>query len=203
MGDSGAPPPPQGKGGGHTGVTRDAANSLLQFLRPMAAITKPPPAAQPTTEEMTEEGWVHTQRQQYINTERTAYDGVTPVIEQMLPEIAQADENTKNTNTRDALAVARGYVTGVRPNASTTGSALWAELLQRDKQCRHTLPRTWGLVHSTESTNMVFFDVYESQPAARAVPPIDTAAKKYGVAPTTLNRLLVWAWAAAGPTDPT
>ena len=72
MGDSGAPPPPQGKGGGHTGVTRDAANSLLQFLRPMAAITKPPPAAQPTTEEMTEEGWVHTQRQQYINTERTA-----------------------------------------------------------------------------------------------------------------------------------
>ena len=30
-----------------------------------------------------------------------------------------------------------------------------------------------------------------------------SAAKKYGVAPTTLNRLLVWAWAAAGPTDPT
>ena len=64
--------------------------------------------------------------------ERIAYGGVTPVIEQMLPEIAQADENTKNTNMRDALAIARGYVTGVRANGTTTGSALWAELLQRD-----------------------------------------------------------------------
>ena len=68
------------------------------------------------------------QQQQYINTERPAYDGVAPIIEQMLPEIAQADENTKNTSIRDALAVARGYVTGVRANGTTTGSALWAEL---------------------------------------------------------------------------
>ena len=65
---------------------------------------------------------MHTQQQQYTNTERTAYDGVTPVIEQMLPEIAQADENTKNTSMRGALAVARGY--GVRTNGTTTGSAL-------------------------------------------------------------------------------
>ena len=115
----------------------------------------------------------------------------------------QADENTKNTSMRDALAVARGYVTGVRANGNTTGAALWAELLQRDGLCRHILPRTWGLMHTTESTKAVFFDVYKGQPAARAAPPIDTAAKKYGVAPTTLNRLLVWAWAAAGPTDQT
>ena len=121
----------------------------------------------------------------------------------MLPEIANADENTKNTSMRDALAVARGYVTGVRANGSTTGAALWAELLQRDGLCRHILPRTWGLMHTTESTKAVFFDVYKGQPAAKAAPPIDTAAKKYGVAPTTLNRLLVWAWAAAGPTDQT
>jgi hypothetical protein len=48
-------------------------------------------------------------------------------------------------------------------------------------------------MHSTESTKVIFFDVYKDQPAARAAPAIDTAAKKYGVAPTTLNRLLVWA----------
>ena len=40
---------------------------------------------------------------------------------------------------RDALAIARGYVTGVRANGTTTGSALWAELLQRDRQCRNTV----------------------------------------------------------------
>ena len=141
------------------------------------------------------------QQQQYINTERTAYDGTTPIIEQMLPEIANADENTKNTSMRDALAVARGYVTGVRPNGNTTGAALWAELLQRDGLYRHILSRTWGLMHTTTATKAAFFDVYKEQPTARATPPIDTAAKKYGVAPTTLNRLLVWAWAAAGPTD--
>ena len=111
----------------------------------------------------------------------------------MLPEITQADENTKNTHMRDALAIARGYVAGVRANGTTTGSALWAELLQCDGQCRHALARTWGLVHSTESTKAIFFDLYKSQPEARAAPAIDTAAKKYGVAPTTLNRLLVWA----------
>ena len=121
----------------------------------------------------------------------------------MLPEISKADENTKNTSMRDALAVARGYVTGVRANGNTTGAALWAELLQRDGLCRRTLSRTWGLIHTTESTKAVFFGVYKGQPPARAAPPVDTAAKKYGVAPTILNRLLVWAWAAAGPIDQT
>ena len=201
MGDSGAPPPPQGKGGGQTGEAREAANSLLKFLQPRAQVTQPSPAAPARATEAISEGWVTTQQQQYINTERPAYDGTTPIIEQMLPEIANADENTKNTSMRDALAVARGYVTGVRPNGNTTGAALWAELLQRDGLCRHILSRTWGLMHTTTATKAVFFDVYKEQPAARAAPPIDTAAKKYGVAPTTLNRLLVWAWAAAGPTD--
>ena len=191
------------KGGGQTGEAREAANSLLKFLQPRAQVTQPSPAAPARTTEAISEGWVTTQQQQYINTERPAYDGTTPIIEQMLPEIANADENTKNTSMRDALAVARGYVTGVRPNGSTTGAALWAELLQRDGLYRHVLSRTWGLMHTTTATKAVFFDAYKEQPTARAAPPIDTAAKKYGVAPTTLNRLLVWAWAAAGPTDQT
>ena len=157
MGDSGAPPPPQGKGGGQTGEAREAANSLLKFLQPRAQVTQPSPAAPARTTEAISEGWVTTQQQQYINTERPAYDGTTPIIEQMLPEIANADENTKNTIMRDALAVARGYVTGVRPNGGTTGAALWAELLQRDGLCRHTLPRTWGLMHTTVATKAVFF----------------------------------------------
>ena len=33
--------------------------------------------------------------------------------------------------------------------------------------------------------------------------PSTPQPKKYGVAPTTLNRLLVWAWAVTGPTEPT
>ena len=201
MSDSGAPPPPQGKGGGQTGEAKEAANTLIKFLQPRAQVTQPSPAAPPRATEAISEGWVTTPQQQYINTERPAYDGTTPIIEQMLPEIANADENTKNTSMRDALAVARGYVTGVRPNGNTTGAALWAELLQRDGLCRHVLSRTWGLMHTTTATKAVFFDAYKEQPTARAAPPIDTAAKKYGVAPTTLNRLLVWAWAAAGPTD--
>ena len=201
MGDSGAPPPPQGKGGGQTGEAKEAANTLIKFLQPRAQVTQPSPAAPARATEAISEGWVTMQQQQYINTERPAYDGTTPIIEQMLPEIANADENTKNTSMRDALAVARGYVTGVRPNGNTTGAALWAELLQRDGLYRHILSRTWGLMHTTTATKAAFFDVYKEQPTARATPPIDTAAKKYGVAPTTLNRLLVWAWAAAGPTD--
>ena len=107
MGDSGAPPPPQGKGGGQTGGARDAANSLLQFLRPRTEITPPSPVAPPNATETTTEGWVLAQQQQYINMERPGYDGVTPIIEQMLPEISQADKNTKNTSMRGALAVAR------------------------------------------------------------------------------------------------
>ena len=158
MSDSGVPPPPQGKGGGQTGEARDAANSLLRFLQPRAAqVTQPSPAAPTRTTEAISEGWVTGWQQQYINTERTAYDGTTPIIEQMLPEIANADENTKNTTMRDAIAVARGYVTGVRPNGSTTGAALWAELLQRDGSHRHNLPRTWGLMHTTTATKAVFF----------------------------------------------
>ena len=203
MSDSGAPPPPPGKGGGVTGDAREAANSLLKFLKPRQEVTPPPPAAPSKTTETIAEGWLLAQHQQYANMERPGYDGLTPIIEQMLPEIAQADEHTKNTSMRDALAVARGYVTGVRANGNTTGSALWAELLQRDGLCRHVLSRTWGLMHTTVPTKAVFFDVYNGQPAATAAPPIDTAAKKYGVAPTTLNRLLGWAWAAAGPTDQT
>jgi hypothetical protein len=135
MSDSGAPPPPQGKGGGQTGEARDAANSLLKFLRPRTEATPPSPAAPPKATETIAGGWVLAQQQQYINMERPGYDGVTPIIEQMLPEIAQADENTKNTSMRGALAFARGYVTGVRANGNTTGSALWAELLQRDGLC--------------------------------------------------------------------
>ena len=75
MGDSGAPPPPQGKGGGQAGGARDAANSLLQFLRPSAEITPPSPAASPKTAETATEGWVLAQQQQYVNTERPAYGG--------------------------------------------------------------------------------------------------------------------------------
>ena len=79
-------------------------SSSDQWLQPH----KKTAAAQPTTEKTAEEGWAHTQRKQYINTERTAYDGVTPVIEQMRPEIAQADENTKNTQTRGKCSRSRG-----------------------------------------------------------------------------------------------
>ena len=46
-------------------------------------------------------------------------------------------------------------------------------------------------------------DIYKEQPPARAAPIIDTAAKKYGVAPTALSQILVWAWGAAGPIEPT
>jgi hypothetical protein len=180
---------------------KDAANSLIRFLQPRTEATPPSPAAPSKATETIADGWVLEQQQQYANMERPAYDGTTPIIEQMLPEIANADENTKNTSMRDARAVARGYVTGVRPNGGTTGAALWAELLPRDGLYRHILPRTWGLMHTTVATKAVFFGAHKEQPAAKAAPPIDTAAKKYGVAPTTLNRLLVWAWAAAGPTD--
>ena len=79
MGDSGAPPPPQGKGGGQTGEAREAANSLLKFLQPRAQVTQPSPAASARATEAISEGWVTTQQQQYINTERPAYDGATPI----------------------------------------------------------------------------------------------------------------------------
>ena len=137
MSDSGAPP--QAKGGGQAGDRRDAANSLLQFLQPKAGAAHIPPAAPLRPTEATGDGRLHTPQQQHINTERLAFDGETPIIEQMLPEIAQANKPAKNTNMRGTLAIARGYVTGVRANGTTTGSALWAELLQRDGQCRHGL----------------------------------------------------------------
>ena len=70
----------------------------------------------------------------YINTERVSYDGDTPLLIQMLPEISNASEHVKNGKMRDLLAVARGYATGIRANSSTTGAALWAELLAKDAQ---------------------------------------------------------------------
>ena len=111
MSDSGAPP--QAKGGEQAGDRRDAANSILKFFQPKAGAAQLPPAAPPRPTEATGDGRLHTPHHQYINTERLAFDGETPIIEQMLPEIAQANESAKNTDMRDALAIARGYVTGV------------------------------------------------------------------------------------------
>ena len=195
--------PPRAEGERQARAEGEAANSLLNFFRQRPGAAPPPLAAPPQLTERVDDGRQHTSHQPHINTERPAYDSETPIIEQMLPEIARANESAKNTSMRDALAIARGYVTGVRANGTTTGATLWAELLQRDGQCRHTLSRAWGLIHTTESTKETFFGIYKEQPLARAATIIDTAAKKYGVAPTTLNRLLVWAWAAAGPTEPT
>ena len=89
----------------------------------------------------------------------------------MLPEMSNASEHVKNGKMRDLLAAARGYATGIRANSSTAGAALWAELLAKDAQSRHTLSRTWGLMHSTVETKHLFFDIYESQTAAVAAPP--------------------------------
>jgi hypothetical protein len=84
----------------------------------------------------------------------------------MLLEISSANEAAKNGKMRDLLAVARGYATGVRANSSTTGAALWTELLTKDTQNRCTLSRAWGLMHNTAETKQLFFDAYEGQPAA-------------------------------------
>ena len=70
------------KGEGKPGGARDAANSLLKFLKPRTGATQPPPAASPRPTETAGDSWVHTPQQQYINTERLAFDGVTPVERQ-------------------------------------------------------------------------------------------------------------------------
>ena len=202
MGDSGAPPSPQGRGGGAS----KGGERSSKFARtvPRAKSCNRTTLTGGTTKDGRDDrsgmgahaaATVH-QHGAHRLRRRNSHHRTNATRN------CSSRRNTKNTSMRDELVVARGYATGVRADGITTGSALWAELVQRDEHCRHALSRTWGLVHSTESTKMVFFDVYEGQPAARAAPPIDTAAKKYGVAPTTLNQLLVWARAAAGPTDP-
>ena len=115
----------------------------------------------------------------------------------MLPEIAHADETVTNSNMRDALAIVRGCATGVRANGTTAGSTLWTELLQRDGQCRHIFIKKMGTDAHHRSNKGSVLRHLQGTAASLSVTNhrqiIGTTAKKYGVAPTTLNRLLAWA----------
>jgi hypothetical protein len=157
MSDGDVPPRAEGDRTGR--AEGEAANSLLNCFQQRPGATPPPQAAPPRQVENTDGGRQRASKQPYINTERLAYDGETPIIVQMLPEIAHAEETVKNSSMRDVLAIARGYVAGVRANGATAGSALWEELLQRDGQCHQTLSRTWGLMHTTEATKEALFGI--------------------------------------------
>ena len=141
--DGGQPPADDDAGGGAppSREDREGATSLLNFFN------KKPPGPPPITAgPQRPSGAANSSVPQpatatYINTERVSYDGDTPLLIQMLPEISNATEVAKNGKMRDLLAVARGYATGVRANSSTTGAALWTELLTKDAQNRHALSR--------------------------------------------------------------
>ena len=133
--ESGQPPANSEAGGGAPSrEDREGASSLLNFFNKMPAGAPPTPAVpQRQSGAASSSEHLHAAAA-YINTERVAYDGDTPLLIQMLPEMSNASEPVKNGKMRDLLAVARGYATGIRANSSTTGAALWAELLAKDAQ---------------------------------------------------------------------
>ena len=130
MSDSDAPPRAEGERKAR--AEGEAVNSPLHFFQQRPGAAPPPLATPPQPTDWVDDGRQHTSHQSYINTERLAYDGETPVIEQMLPEIAQANESVKKHQHERRACNRAGYVTGVRANGTTTGSTLWAELLPRD-----------------------------------------------------------------------
>ena len=139
----------------------------------------------------------------YHNTPRGAYDGTTPVLVQMVPEIAtQAADSELSGRFRGVLTMARGMVTGARANSSTSGAHIWASLLGQStgsSPVAKPAPRAWGRMNEDEALSAFFHD-----PAARAADPPrhDAAAIEFKVPTTTLNRILVWAWAMAGAIQP-
>ena len=140
---------------------------------------------------------------EYHNRRREAYDATAPVLVQMVPEIGEQAADTELTGRfRGVLAMARGMVTGSRANASTSGTSIWASLLSQSNTsspAAKRASRAWGRMTEDEDMACLFHD-----PAAQAAGPPrhDPAAIEYKVSTTTLNRLLVWAWAMAGTTKP-
>ena len=66
----------------------------------------------------------------YHNSPQEAYNGATPVLVKMVPEIATqaADASELSGRFRGVLAMARGMLTGARANSSTSGAHIWASL---------------------------------------------------------------------------
>ena len=140
---------------------------------------------------------------EYHNRRREAYDATAPVLLQMVPEIGeQAADAELTVRFRGVLAMARGMVTGSRANATTSGTSIWASLLSQSNTsspAAKRASRAWGRMTEDEELASLFHD-----PAAQAAGPPrhDPAAIEFKVSTTTLNRLLVWAWAMAGTTKP-
>ena len=140
---------------------------------------------------------------EYHNQQRAAYDDTAPVLVQMVPKIGeQAAEAELNGRFRGVLAMGRGMVTGSRANSSTSGANIWASLLSQGNTsslAAKRASRAWGRLTEDEALASLFHD-----PAARAAGPPrhDPAAVEHRVSTTTLNRLLVWAWAMAWTTQP-
>ena len=158
-----------------------------------AAAVAPPPGPKAAAKTQSE----------YHNRRREAYDATAPVLVQMVPEIGeQAADSELTGRFRGVLAMARGMVTGSRANASTSGTSIWASLLSQSNTsspAAKRASRAWGRMTEDEDMACLFHD-----PAAQAAGPPrhDPAAIEFKVSTTTLNRLLVWAWAMAGTTKP-
>ena len=98
--------------------------------------------------------------------------------------------------------MARDMVTGARAKPSTSGANMWASLLSQSASsspAAKRASRAWGRMNEDQTLAGLFHD-----PTARAAGPPrhDAAAIEFKVSTTTLNRLLVWAWAMAGTTQP-
>ena len=158
-----------------------------------AAAPPPPPGQKATTQAQSD----------YQNSPRAAYDATAPALVQMVPEICeQAAESELSGRFRGVLAITRGMVTGSRANSSTSGASIWASLLSQSassSSAAKRASRAWGRMTEDGTLAGLFHD-----PAARAAGPPrhDAAAVEFKVSTTTLNRLLVWAWAMAGTTQP-
>ena len=188
-----------GAGGGkpkRVPVTSETqAGNMRGFFPPLPLGERAPSALPPP-------GPKASQRTQslYRNAPRTVYDPTTPVLVQMVPEISEQAANAELSGRfRGALGMARGMVTGSRPNSSTSGSSIWTSLLGQSSgasPAAKRASRAWGQVNADKTLTELFHD--PTPQAAEGPPHHDASALEFKVSTTTLNRLLVWAWAMAG-----
>ena len=89
MSDESDQPPAEGEAGGGapSREDREGANSLLNFFNKKPAGAPPAPAAPQRQSGAASSAELHGAAVAYINTERASYDGATPLLIQMLPEI--------------------------------------------------------------------------------------------------------------------
>ena len=170
VGESGA------GGGASKRVTikeKTQAGHLDRFIPKLPPGTKAPSAPPPLGPKAT------TQTQlTFRNEPRGAYDGTTPVLVQMAPEIAtQAADSELSGRFRRVLAIPRGQATGARANASTSGAHTWASLLSQSADqspSAKRVSRAWGQMIEDEMLATLFHDPAEQ--AADTPPRHDAAA---------------------------